>query len=202
MEQLSESFVLQQSVERTWDTFQDVPRVAACMPGFEYLGQTGPEKHKGRVRLKLGPVTASFEGEATFTEIDPERRLATLKAQGVDKKGGSRATARVSYRLEPVGTGETRVDLSGDIELTGALARVGRGSIIKDVARHLTDQFARNLEAMLRSGTEVEAAPPTDGHDQSTPQTRAEVHELSLLTLLKSILRGWLSRIGRRPGAS
>ena len=65
------SFTIDQPVGRVWEFFQDVPEVVTCMPGTELIAQTGESTYKGKVTVKLGPVTAAFEGEATIVEAGP-----------------------------------------------------------------------------------------------------------------------------------
>jgi carbon monoxide dehydrogenase subunit G len=207
MQEISESFTVPQSAERVWTIFQDVPKVVTCMPGLEYLGEPEPGTHSGRVKMKLGPINANFEGKATFTKIDPDARVAELEASGADKKAGSQARAGVTYAIEETGPEESTVTLSGTIKLTGALANLGRSSIVKDVAKHLTEQFAANLRQMLadapagagadtestaaeQAGAEPARAEPT----KPAPAKPAEA--ISGFALFKVIVMGWLRRFG------
>jgi len=204
MQQISESFTVPQSADRVWEAFQDVPRVVTCMPGLEYLGETGPDTHAGRVKMKLGPISANFEGQATFVKVDPAARTAELEARGSDKKGGSQARADVVYQIEETGPGESRVTLSGTIRLTGALAHLGRSSIVKDVARHLTEQFAASLRLMLAESaagepaasgaTEVSGDTPASPSESPAPPMNKQA--ISGFAVLKAILQGWLRRVG------
>ena len=157
MPDVSQSFAIDQPVERVWAFFQDVPQVVTCVPGLELVGQTGPATYQGRVKVRLGPVTAAFEGEARIVETDAAARSARIEAKGVDKKGGSRATAALRYTLAGDGSG-TAVTLAGDIKLTGALAQIGRTGIIQDVAAQLTEEFARALQAKLVAAGNTGAA--------------------------------------------
>ena len=61
MPDVEASFHIDQPASRVWDFFQDVPEVVTCMPGTELLDQTGAATYKGKVTVKLGPVTAAFE---------------------------------------------------------------------------------------------------------------------------------------------
>ena len=71
MPDIEASFSIDQPASRVWDFFQDVPEVVTCMPGTELLAQPGEATYTGKVTVKLGPVTAAFEGEATIVEADP-----------------------------------------------------------------------------------------------------------------------------------
>ena len=179
------SFNIDQPPGRVWEFFQDVPEVVTCMPGMELLGQTGEATYRGKVTVKLGPVTAAFEGEATIAETDHEARTARIEASGVDRRGGNRAKASVGYEVQEQ-DGASLVRLSGDIKLSGALAQIGRSGIIQDVANHLTAQFAERLRNKLALGGQ-EADAGADGQDlpQAIEGTR----------LTRIAIVGWVKRL-------
>ena len=152
MPRISETFKVEQPVTRVWDFFQDVPQVVTCMPGLELLEQLQPEVFRGRMKIKLGAVSAAFEGEATIVESNHAEHLSRIQGKGVDKKGGSRAQADFTYRLADI-AGGTQVSVDAEINLSGPLAQFGRTSILNDVAHELTAQFASNLEAKLGAST-------------------------------------------------
>ena len=156
MPDIEASFSIDQPASRVWDFFQDVPEVVTCMPGTELLGQTGEATYQGKVTVKLGPVTAAFEGDATIAETDHEARTARIEASGIDRRGGNRAKASIAYQIQEQ-DGGSFVRLSGEIKLSGALAQIGRSGIVQDVADHLTAQFAERLRNKLaRDGDEAD----------------------------------------------
>ena len=141
MPDIEASFTVDLPAHRVWDFFQDIPEVVACMPGTELLGQTEGATYTGKVTVKLGPVTAAFEGEATIVETDRDSRTARIEATGIDRRGGNRAKASVTYEIHEHGRA-SHVRLSGAIKLSGALAQIGRSGIVQDVANHLAAQFS------------------------------------------------------------
>ncbi len=169
MPEITQSFDINQPPELVWRFFQDVPRVVTCMPGLEYggarKGEAGEEIHAGKVRIKLGPVSAAFEGEAAIPEVDEAARTARIEGKGIDKRGGSRASATVVYKIVESG-GASRVELNADIKLSGALAQMGRTGIVQDVAAQITEQFAESLRATLAA----EAATTTTDEGSSPPE--------------------------------
>lgn len=86
---IEHEFTVDRPLDEVWEFFQDVPAVADCLPGAELKEDKGDNVYAGLVSVKLGPMTAAFEGEATITP-DPEARSATISGKGVDKRGGSR----------------------------------------------------------------------------------------------------------------
>ena len=172
MPEINQSFDIDQPPESVWRFFQDVPRVVTCMPGLEYggarSGEDGEEIHGGKVRIRLGPVSAAFEGEATIPESDDTARTARIDGKGIDKRGGSRASASVVYKIIENG-GASRVELSADIKLSGALAQMGRTGIVQDVATQITEQFAASLRATLAAEAAEAAASEAEPGGAAAP---------------------------------
>lgn len=157
MPQISESFEVDQPVQVVWDFFQNVPQVAECMPGVELTDAATGEVYKGKMKVKLGPISAQFQGEARIDDLDETGRTGTISAKGVDQKGGSRANATVRYALAAAGNG-TKVDIVADLNLQGAMAQFGRSGLIQDVSSQLTREFAGCLGDKLMAATPEEAA--------------------------------------------
>jgi len=113
-----------------WDFFQDIPSVVQCMPGAELTEDKGDGVYAGKISVKLGPLSANFDGEATIAP-DPEARSATITGKGVDRRGGSRGRMTVEYQLGET-EGGTGVRIEANVSLAGAVAqfeaaRVPRG---------------------------------------------------------------------------
>lgn len=154
------------------------------MPGTELLGRTEEATYQGKVTVKLGPVTAAFEGEATIAETDHEARTASIEATGIDRRGGNRAKASVVYEVQEQ-DGGSLVRLSGAIKLSGALAQIGRSGIVQDVANHLTAQFAERLRDKLALGGQEADA----GADGQEPPQAIEGTRLTRIVILAWIRR-------------
>ena len=202
MPDIEASFEIDQPVDRVWDFFQKVPEVVTCMPGLEFIGQTGDATYEGKVKIKLGPITAAFKGEATIVGNSADTRSARIEAKGVDRQGGNRASADVTYEISEH-AGGVHVQLFGDIKLTGALAQMGRSGIIQDVANQLTVQFADNLRAKLAAGDQSPAttSPETRSAPSPPPADAASISGGSLVlgifwSRLKRTLAFLLGRSG------
>lgn len=153
---INHDFEVSQPVPVVWGFFQDVPTVAECLPGAELTEDKGDGVYAGRVSAKLGPLSASFEGEATVV-ADPDTHSASIKGKGVDKRGGSRGRMSVVYRLTEA-AGGTAVEIEADVNLAGAAAQFGRSGLIREISNRLIGEFAQCLEAKLGAVTAEEAA--------------------------------------------
>jgi aerobic carbon-monoxide dehydrogenase small subunit len=143
-----EAFVIRQPPPAVWAAFADVPAVAACLPGTT-VDEHDAEAVKGKMSVKLGPIWASFAGSAVI-ERDDAALVGVIRGAGRDRGTGSRTKGEVTYRLEPQHDGrQTRVLLSVEYSLQGALAQFARSGIARDLARRLVADFAANLNGRL-----------------------------------------------------
>jgi uncharacterized protein len=156
MPQITESFTVDRPVEVVWQFFQNVPEVAACMPGVELGESLDNNAYKGKMKVKLGPISAEFQGQATIEDLNEANRTGSISAKGADRKGGSRASAKVQYALSNAAAG-TKVDIAADLHLQGAMAQFGRTGLIQEVSSHLTKEFAGCIEQKLAAQTPAEA---------------------------------------------
>lgn len=144
---ISQSFSVAKPLPLVWALFQNVPEVARCMPGAELTEDKGNGVYGGKLGIKLGPFTASFDGEATVTP-DDATHAGHVEGKGIDKRGGSRSKLLMDYRMMEEG-GVTHVTIDADLQLSGPVAQFGRVSIINETATILIGQFVKNVEAKL-----------------------------------------------------
>ena len=140
-----------------FDLLQDIPSVAQCLPGARIIGGDGGGPFQGTVAVAIGPVSASFEGEATI-ESDRQSFSGEIKGHGTDKRGGNRGELTLQYRLEPTDTGTTKVCIDVEVELSGPIARFGRTGIMDEIANQLIGDFSSCLDETLSAGSPAEAA--------------------------------------------
>ncbi|WP_326836203.1 SRPBCC family protein [Amycolatopsis rhabdoformis] len=137
-------FEVAQPVDKVWRFFDDVPAVAACLPGAELTEDLGDERYRGLVGIRMGPVSLRFDGLAAITERDEDARRIVVDASGADERGRGQAAMIVTATLARAATG-TRVDVDQDLQVSGAAAQYGRG-MIADVSAVLMREFATNLQ--------------------------------------------------------
>ena len=157
--QIENEFDVPAPVDRVWAYLLDVERVAPCMPGAELTEIVDDHTWKGKVNMKLGPVSLSFAGTVTLQERDEAAKRVVLAATGMEQKGKGAANASVTSWLEQ-GDGVTNVKMQADIHLTGTVAQMSRG-LLPEVSRKLTQQFADCLLQNMQAA-EVEATGSAD----------------------------------------
>src|SRR5207245_2698953 len=136
--------------------------VAPCMPGAELTEVVDDKNWKGKVTVKVGPVSMSFLGTVTMQERDDAAKRVVLKADGRDSRGKGAANALVTAQMEPAGDG-TKVSIDTALTITGAAAQYARGGMIQDISGRLTKEFATCLQANMQSAGAPAAAPRSQG---------------------------------------
>jgi uncharacterized protein len=144
---IDNDFLVQAPIEEVWDFMLDVEKVAPCVPGAELTETLDDHTWKGKVLMKLGPVSLSYAGTVTIQERDDEHHRVSLKAEGREQRGKGAASATSTSVLTSV-DGGTKVVIETDLTITGAVAQYGRG-MIGDVSRKVTDEFAACLQANI-----------------------------------------------------
>jgi carbon monoxide dehydrogenase subunit G len=180
---ITQEFEVHRPVEVVWDFFQNVPEVAQCLPGAELLSDDGDGSYTGRIAVKLGPMSATFDGAATHRP-DPAARTGMIDGKGEDRRGKSRGAIKVTYALSEGGSGATRVAVDADVTLTGAAAQFGRGGLITEMAGRLIGEFVQCCEGKLAA---------------TTVEERRLIHaaQVNPLVLFWSSLLSWLRKLLR-----
>jgi carbon monoxide dehydrogenase subunit G len=104
------------------------------------------------VKVKVGPITVSYKGEASFQEKDQAAQRVVIKASGKETRGSGNASALVTAQVNDEGASGSLVSITTDLTISGKAAQFGRG-VLADVSANLIGQFARNLEAELLGGS-------------------------------------------------
>jgi uncharacterized protein len=143
---LNHEFVVPVPVEQAWDVLLDVERIAPCLPGATVESVEG-DSFAGRVKVKVGPITVTYKGTATFVQRDETSHRATIKADGREARGSGTAAATIEAVLHDEGE-RTRVTLDTELAITGRPAQFGRGVMV-DVSNKLLGMFADCLETTL-----------------------------------------------------
>jgi uncharacterized protein len=140
---IKNDFEVAAPVDQVWQFFDNIPQVAACLPGTELTSDLGDGRYEGQVAVRMGPVRLQFAGKAEITERDEAARRVVVHASGAEVKGRGQASMVVTATLARAARG-TKVGVTQDLQLSGAAAQYGRG-MISDVTSVLMRDFSANL---------------------------------------------------------
>jgi carbon monoxide dehydrogenase subunit G len=154
---LEQSFEVAAPLERVWEAMIDVERVAPCLPGASVTSRNADGSFAGEFKVKIGPTSASYSGTLSVEHVDGDAHTATIESAGTDRRGQGGARATIVTSLVDAGGGRTAVSVDTDYQITGRLARFGRGGMIEEISKRLLGEFANNLQAMIAGGEEAQA---------------------------------------------
>jgi carbon-monoxide dehydrogenase small subunit len=156
---LEQQFNVAHPPERVFAMFDDIAAIAACLPGASLTAPPKPERVEGEIRVRIGPIAATFSGVARV-ERSPGDMSGRIVGIGNDRRSRSSTQGEIRYRLVPIEQGAaTRIDLSIGYTVTGMLAQFGRPGLVQDLAARLIAEFAGNLDRRLSGTTPVDVAP-------------------------------------------
>jgi carbon monoxide dehydrogenase subunit G len=170
--ELVNDFTVNAPIDETWATLTDLEKIAPCMPGAQ-LTEIEGETYRGLVKVKVGPITAQFKGQAHFLERDENAHRAALKAEGRDTGGKGNASAVITAQLASVSDASTKVVVTTDLTITGKVAQFGRGALA-DVSDKLLKQFVHNLETTVLNEPAGGGETPIAGSPDVEATTSAE----------------------------
>jgi uncharacterized protein len=139
----------------------DINKVVGCVPGAELSEVVDPTTFKGKVKIKVGPITVAYNGTARIAERSDPERSATLEAEGRETTGPGSARAKAFMSVQAEGAGSV-VKIVTDYSVAGRVAQFGRG-VMEDVSRRIVNEMAACIKA------NVESAEPQPGGAGAVP---------------------------------
>lgn len=150
--ELTGSTIIAADRETVWAHLNSAETLAACIPGCEELTGTAQDGFEAVVKQKVGPVSATFKGSVTLTNVEAPVSY-TINGEG---KGGVAGFAKgvADVTLAEV-EGGTELSYSVDARVGGKLAQLGN-RIIQGFARKMVDAFFERFKAEVEGPAEAE----------------------------------------------
>ncbi|MGB9185975.1 MAG: SRPBCC family protein [Solirubrobacteraceae bacterium] len=156
---LTDELSIAAPLSKTWPVLLDVPTVARALPGAA-IGDTAEQgEYRGRMKVKLGPVTAEYTGVARLQEVDDDDHVARYHVVGREARGQGSAEATITIGARD-DDGGTRLRVETELAITGRQAQLGRG-VMEEVASGVLREFVGRLEGTITG--EGESAGAVDG---------------------------------------
>lgn len=156
---IKETFRVAAPVDRVWRYLVDPQQVVQCLPGAELTSDEGERTYGGKVKVKVGPVTAQYAGRAKLTEISEAERVVRMHAEGREAGGAGSAKLRMTTRVEAHADGGSEVRVEADVDVAGKIVQFGRG-MIEAVSKQLFRDFVSCVRATLEGASgQVDAQP-------------------------------------------
>lgn len=169
---IEERFEVQAPVERVWQYLIDPKRVVHCLPGAELLEQQDEHTFLGAIKVKVGPLSMSYKGQAKFTEINEETHQVRMVGDAREVGGSGSTKVSMLSTVSASANGGSEVLVSADIDLVGRIVQFGRG-MIEEVSRQMFRQFSTCVKQQLEVADEPPAGEPQSADAAGAPQAAA-----------------------------
>lgn len=175
---------IEASRETVWKALNDPDVLKACIPGCQELVKLSDSEMTAVAVIKVGPVSARFQGAVTLSDFDPPNSYRiTGEGQG-GVAGFAKGSALV--RLEPDGEA-TLLHYDVSAQIGGKLSQLG-GRLIDATAKQMSGaffkRFAQEIDARYGDGAKKESATTQDKHEtqpaaQDAPRRAAAYRSVS-----------------------
>ena len=143
---------LNQDPDMIWKCMIDPSFMVKSVPGAELTEQLDERNFKGKISIKIGPVTTKFNGEAEFTKLEEANYELTMEGNGLDTSGKGGANMTMNIKLSTLEEGGTEMQSSMSLSITGRLAQFGARMIVA-VNNKMFDQWATSFTELLNEQT-------------------------------------------------
>lgn len=161
--------------ETVWTALNDPQILKACIPGCESIEKLSDTEMKALVAVKLGPISAKFNGKVDLTEIDAPNSY-TLVGEGQGGVAGfGKGSAKVRLEAE---AGATRLFYVVNSQVGGKMAQLGARLIDSTAKSYAETFFSRFSELVaptpIPTPAEVASAEAAPVHFESTVVNQTE----------------------------
>ena len=162
--------------QKVWEALNDPEILKACIPGCQELNKESDTELSATVKSKVGPVSATFKGKVTLSDIDAPNGYK-ISGEGT---GGVAGFAKGGAEVSLVDDGDgTLLNYTATGQVGGKLAQIGSrliDSTAKKMANEFFGKFAEVVaadnaapEASAEAEAEAPAAPAPEAAPAATP---------------------------------
>ena len=148
--EISEEIVLPATVEKVYNSLNDINILKECIPGCEDLIRQSDTRLEAKVILKIGPVKANFSGHVILNKENAPGQFSLSGEGDGGIAGFAKGGAFVELKASDDGTG-TILKYTAKAETGGKIAQLG-SRLITSTARKLSKSFFANFENVIKNG--------------------------------------------------
>lgn len=132
--------------QQAWEALNDPEVLKVCIPGCEKIEATGENQYAVTNAIKIGPVSARFNGKIKLTDIDAPNGYSLLFDGQAGAAGFGKGTAKVT--LTPQGEG-CELGYTVNAQVGGKIAQVGQ-RLIDGVAKSMAEDFFKRFDEEMQ----------------------------------------------------
>lgn len=195
--EIRQSFQVAASLDAVWAFMLNPENVVACMPGATLTEVVDPTRFRGTVKVRVGAVTAQYQGSITYLESNRNTGIVRMLAEGNERGGGTVRGTIVTTLVPEAGGTATEVECQANVDLTGRIVQVGRG-MIEGVSAQIIRMYVDNVRNLLEKP--VATVPGAAAPEAAQPPVRQD--SINIVAVILRALGAWLRRLFRRGGSA
>ena len=145
---IEERFEVTAPVDQVWRYLIDPARVVQCLPGAELLESQDEHTFLGAIKVKVGPLSMTYKGQAKFTEINEKAHQVRMVGEAREVGGSGSTKVTMLSTVAAVSGDASEVVVNAEIDLVGKIVQFGRG-MIEEVSRQMFRQFSTCVKQQL-----------------------------------------------------
>ena len=132
--------------QQAWEALNDPDTLKGCLPGCDRFESTGDGQYAVTMAVKVGPVSAKFNGKVTLSDIQPPAsyRLAFEGQGGV--AGFGKGSSAVTLAPNDAGC---ELAYTVQAQVGGKIAQLGQ-RLIDGAAKSMADDFFKRFDAEMQ----------------------------------------------------
>ncbi len=185
--ELKEVFQVAAPIDEVWKFLMDPQRMIVCLPGASVSEIIDESQFVGTVKLKIGAITAKYDGTITYTTADQSQYLCVMLAEAKEKGGGT-VSGTITTKLVQLEGGVVEATVESCVDMTGRVVQVGRG-MIEGVASQIIGKFVKNIKKTLEAPVAEEGAVPSAAAATPPPVERdVEDESINVLAVVFKVI--------------
>jgi carbon monoxide dehydrogenase subunit G len=172
--------------QKVWEALNTPDILKAAIPGCDKLEMEGTDSLKASVAVKIGPISARFNGKVQLLDLDPPNAYR-IEGEG---QGGVAGFAKggAVVRLVDDGAG-TLLTYDVKAQVGGKIAQLG-ARLIDATAKQMADAFFNNFSAAVALPPVEAAAGDAADRPAAVPAKVAAAPGISLFDLIPAEIGG------------
>ncbi|MGJ7507826.1 CoxG family protein [Variovorax sp. GT1P44] len=136
--------------QQAWEALNDPETLKKCIPGCDKFELTGDNQYTVALAVKVGPVSAKFNGKVSLADImPPDSYKLSFEGQG-GVAGFAKGSSSVSLKPVADGAEGCELDYTVQAQVGGKIAQLGQ-RLIDGAAKSTADDFFKRFEAEMQS---------------------------------------------------
>ena len=138
------SYTFDADVQTVWDSMLSPDVLSGCIPGCDRFDPSGDDSYDVEMTVRIASIRGSYKG-AVKIEDKVHLQSYRMVVTGSGRGGSVQGSGDLSFSEN---NGKTTVDIVGDSQVTGVVARVGQ-RLIGGATRMMMNQFFDCLRSKI-----------------------------------------------------